>query len=402
MSYTRIPTRADGVDDNQASDINQLQDNIDFIGGEVHTVTNANYTSTDDDGYGTILFSTGNTTRTWTLPTASDNADRILMAIKTDSGTGDITIDGEGSEEINGATTQTIDKQYGFICVRCDGTAWFVLSTNIGSVIGSDFILAGGSNPFTADQSMGGNSLTNSTVKVLSVTGGSTITDAQLRENDIIEISSTGTITLPTLADNYGYSCTFMRTAASSSTPITFDGEGSETINGKTNDWLYQQGSQMTLFSSQTRGEWVYLGRPWDPSEIELVVGTDQSQGSPSTGIFYNIGSNSIEIPPGDWLVEYYCVLNVDFSTAGQVGSYTNLSPTAGSGAADGELESVIFIGDADERLQMAHHRSKRLSLTVSDTYYLNCRGTGSGTFNTLQLRGSLGSTVIRATRIFL
>jgi hypothetical protein len=61
-------------------------------------VSSDNYTVLDDDGYSFIGFSTGSSERTVTLPTLNDNLGRRLRIAKTDTGAGEVKIDGEGSE----------------------------------------------------------------------------------------------------------------------------------------------------------------------------------------------------------------------------------------------------------------------------------------------------------------
>jgi len=65
-------------------------------------------------------------TFTITLFAASGNAGRILI-IKN-SGTGTITVDGNGAETIDGATTQTLSTQWSRITIMCDGTNWKIIS----------------------------------------------------------------------------------------------------------------------------------------------------------------------------------------------------------------------------------------------------------------------------------
>lgn len=98
------------------------------------TVTGANtsakvadYTVTDSDNIRTVLMTTSTTDRTVTLPTAADNAHRIITIKKVDSGSGKVTIDGEGAETIDGSASIDIFGQYGFLTVQCDGTEWHVL-----------------------------------------------------------------------------------------------------------------------------------------------------------------------------------------------------------------------------------------------------------------------------------
>lgn len=87
-----------------------------------------NYTITDTDGIEVVSATTGNTNRTITLPTAGDNTKRVLTIKKADSGTGSLTIDGEGGEAIDGQATVVLYFQYGFITIICDGVGWEILN----------------------------------------------------------------------------------------------------------------------------------------------------------------------------------------------------------------------------------------------------------------------------------
>lgn len=95
--------------------------------GLYYSAKSADYTVLDTDGIAVILMTTGSTDRTITLPTAADNAGRILEIKKVDSGTGKVTVDGEGSETIDGLTTIDLLSQFSFIEIISDGTSWHIL-----------------------------------------------------------------------------------------------------------------------------------------------------------------------------------------------------------------------------------------------------------------------------------
>ncbi|MBU2346695.1 MAG: hypothetical protein KJ888_21090 [Gammaproteobacteria bacterium] len=94
---------------------------------KVYAVSAA-YAITDTDGYRFIDVTTGSSNRTVTLPTASANSGRMLTVTKVDSGTGYVTVDGEGAETIGGHASLYLTSQYGRVTVYCDGTAWWVVS----------------------------------------------------------------------------------------------------------------------------------------------------------------------------------------------------------------------------------------------------------------------------------
>lgn len=91
---------------------------------DINAVSSDNYTVLDDDGYRHIHMTTAASDRTVTLPTASANTDRILTIKKVDSGAGKVTVDGEGAETIDGATTIILYSQYDSATLVCDGSGW--------------------------------------------------------------------------------------------------------------------------------------------------------------------------------------------------------------------------------------------------------------------------------------
>lgn len=105
----------------------------------VTTVTNANYTILDNDGYSVFLYSTGNSDRTLTLPTAANNTGRIFYIKKTDSGTGKVTVTGT----IDGVSNYDLNTQNMFITLSCNGTNYQIIS------LGSEVATANLDNTFT-------------------------------------------------------------------------------------------------------------------------------------------------------------------------------------------------------------------------------------------------------------
>jgi hypothetical protein len=97
------------------------------VSGIVTSVTAAT-TITDDDGIGLLLVTTASSAITVTLPTASDNTNRVIRIKKVDSGSGKVTVDGEGSETIDGATTWLLPRQQSTVELFCNGVGWNVVS----------------------------------------------------------------------------------------------------------------------------------------------------------------------------------------------------------------------------------------------------------------------------------
>lgn len=85
----------------------------------------ANYTATVDDF--TLLVDASGGSKTITLPAASGNTGKIYVIKKTDSSGNTVTIDGDGSETIDGATTKVISTQYVSFMIQCDGSNWWII-----------------------------------------------------------------------------------------------------------------------------------------------------------------------------------------------------------------------------------------------------------------------------------
>jgi hypothetical protein len=69
---------------------------------------------------------TGASDKTVTLPAVASSTDAVIEIKKVDAGAGNVIIDGNLSETIDGATTQTITAQYTSITVHCDGSTWHI------------------------------------------------------------------------------------------------------------------------------------------------------------------------------------------------------------------------------------------------------------------------------------
>lgn len=110
-----------------------IQTQLNAKTGGSATAKSADYTVTDTDGIYTVLMTTSSTNRTVTLPTASDNSGRVISVKKVDTGTGKCTVDGEGSETIDGATTFDLVDQDDYVTMQCDGTGWNIIAKGIGT-----------------------------------------------------------------------------------------------------------------------------------------------------------------------------------------------------------------------------------------------------------------------------
>lgn len=88
----------------------------------------ADYPITDTDGVSVIYMTTSSTDRVVTLPTVADNAGRVITVKKVDSGTGVCTVDGEGSETIDGAANVVLAGLDESVTVQSTGAAWHIIA----------------------------------------------------------------------------------------------------------------------------------------------------------------------------------------------------------------------------------------------------------------------------------
>jgi hypothetical protein len=103
--------------------VRRSDDNVNYLLKPRIVSIDSAYSATDLDS--TIL---ADGTLTITLPEA-DTVEGKHLSIKN-VGTGTITIDGAGSETIDGATTLGLSSQYDSVIIHCDGSNWY----KIGSV----------------------------------------------------------------------------------------------------------------------------------------------------------------------------------------------------------------------------------------------------------------------------
>jgi len=75
---------------------------------------------------------TGSSAITATLPAAgAAYTGRVVTVMKVDAGSGAVTLDGNASETINGATTVAIAAtQFHYRTIICDGSNWLVISSS--------------------------------------------------------------------------------------------------------------------------------------------------------------------------------------------------------------------------------------------------------------------------------
>lgn len=89
------------------------------------TVITTTHTAASEDGI-LVDDDTAGGAVTITLP-LSASSDGVKYHIKKLGTTGNVTIDANGAETIDGATTKVLSAQYASVTIVCDGTSWHIL-----------------------------------------------------------------------------------------------------------------------------------------------------------------------------------------------------------------------------------------------------------------------------------
>lgn len=76
---------------------------------------------------GTYLVDATSGAVTVNLPAASSSEGWVVVVKKIAGGGTAVTVDGNGSETIDGSTTKTLSSNWDFVRLVCNGTAWFIV-----------------------------------------------------------------------------------------------------------------------------------------------------------------------------------------------------------------------------------------------------------------------------------
>lgn len=126
-----------------------------------------------------------------------------------------------------------------------------------------------------------------------------------------------------------------------------------------------------------------------------------QSQATPTTNTWYNVGTSLLAIPIGAWRVNYQCVCFAYQTSVTTINLQTTLS-TANNSSSDVDFQGYVAQGGASGTLAVygTMNREKNLLLAAKTTYYLNIRAVVSAA--TIDFKGDLAPTIIRATCAYL
>ena len=96
---------------------------IDSLNGTINTVS-SNYSASAHE---TVLCIAASGAFTVTLPVAASSEGVTIIIKKIDAGNNTITIDGDGTELVEGEQSIILTSPGESVTLKCDGTAWFIV-----------------------------------------------------------------------------------------------------------------------------------------------------------------------------------------------------------------------------------------------------------------------------------
>lgn len=100
-------------------------------------ITTVSAATTLDKTHNVILVDATGGSRTMNLPTAASSTRREYVVKKIDSSGNTVVLDGNASETIDGATTQTLTGQYDWFKIKSNGTAWYIIASGTSGEVNS-------------------------------------------------------------------------------------------------------------------------------------------------------------------------------------------------------------------------------------------------------------------------
>lgn len=124
-----------------------------------------------------------------------------------------------------------------------------------------------------------------------------------------------------------------------------------------------------------------------DPSNYEVLVEdtTNRSQSSPVANTWYNLGSQSIDVPIGDWNVSYRVYLLLENGSNILLPAEVTLSDANNTESDANATCRVYGYGTANGSTMMTVELK---NLTTKDTFYLNSRATASSIATLFNVNG--------------
>jgi hypothetical protein len=209
------------------------------------------------------------------------------------------------------------------------------------------------------------------------------------------------TAALQAAAENENKIYTFIK-ADSGIGKVIVEPQGSELVNGTLNWEITDQYGYVVIISDGV-GWWV-LANEGTVYEDIVTTGTP-AQTNPVSGTWYNVGSQSLTVPAGVYMVEYSQYAVRQHGTAQAIINLAvTLSKTAGAEDDFNFTQNFTFSNPGTNFSttvsfgQMYQKKLKQI-LTAATTFYINLKTTSDGGQGSI-FKTNLASQIIRATRI--
>lgn len=119
------------------------------------------------------------------------------------------------------------------------------------------------------------------------------------------------------------------------------------------------------------RGKWT----------IESLIKANTTQGSPSSGTWYNLGSMRIDVPIGAWIGRYEAGTLAQTGGAGAT-EYWNTLSTANNSESDSRMSTYYNANTSNVTTGALLSRQREYNLSASTPYYLNSKVVGTNVTN--------------------
>lgn len=123
-------------------------------------------------------------------------------------------------------------------------------------------------------------------------------------DNQVILANAAGgsfTITLPAVSGNNGKIYTIKALSASSSTIITIDGNGAETVNGRTTIELTSTGSYVQIVCDETNSNWAVINQ----QHFDILTASATTTSTSVADTYVDVTGMAISLRTGIWQVGF-------------------------------------------------------------------------------------------------
>jgi hypothetical protein len=146
-------------------------------------------------------------------------------------------------------------------------------------------------------------------------------------------------------------------------------------------------------------------GFPTNPNKwtVYTLDNSSRTQSSPTSGTWYNINSEQIDIPMGSWKLGYWCSSQINKAAAGSITLLSSLS-TSTSSEISGSIWTNYMLGSSLATLISPSHRKNTVTFSTGaggDIYYLIHKTLSAG-MASIQVRGDVSGTLIKAECAYL